>query len=46
MEFRREGFVLGVGAKLFSLAGPVLAYGIASSTLVGAVYWAVGRWFS
>ena len=45
MEFRREGFVLGVGAKLFSLAGPVLAYGIASSTLAGAVYWAVGRWF-
>ncbi len=46
MEFRREGMVLGLGAKLFSLAGPVLTYGIASSTLVGAIYWAMGRWFS
>lgn len=46
MEFRREGMVLGVGAKLFSLAGPVLAYGIASSTLVGVIYWAIGRWFA
>lgn len=45
MEFRREGFVLGIGAKLFSLAGPVLTYGIASSVLVGVIYWAFGRWF-
>lgn len=38
IEFRREGFVLGIGAKLFSLAGPVLAYGITASVLVGLVY--------
>lgn len=39
MEFRREGLVLGVGAKLFSIAGPVLVYGIGASVLVGIVYW-------
>lgn len=35
MEFRREGLVMGVGAKMFTLAGPVLVYGIGSSVLVG-----------
>ena len=35
MEFRREGLVMGVGAKLFTLAGPVLVYGICSSIIVG-----------
>ncbi len=35
MEFRREGFVLGLGAKLFSIAGPVLVYGISASIIVG-----------
>ena len=35
MEFRREGFVMGVGAKLFTLAGPVLTYGISASVIVG-----------
>ena len=39
IEFRREGLVLGVGAKLFAIAGPVLAYGISTSVLVGLVYW-------
>jgi stage V sporulation protein AC len=38
MEFKREGYVLGVGAKLFTVAGPVLVYGIATSTVVGIVY--------
>lgn len=37
MEFRREGLVMGVGAKLFTLAGPVLVYGIGSSILVGFI---------
>ncbi len=37
MEFKREGFVMGVGAKLFSIAGPVLVYGISASVLVGLV---------
>ncbi len=35
MEHKTEGYVLGVGAKLFSLAGPVLVYGITSSVIVG-----------
>ena len=35
MEYRPEGLVLGVGAKLFTIAGPVLVYGIASSVIVG-----------
>lgn len=38
MEFKREGYVLGVGAKLFTIAGPVLVYGIATSIVVGVVY--------
>ena len=37
MEFRREGLVMGVGAKLFTLAGPVLTYGISASVLVGLI---------
>ena len=39
MEFKREGFILGVGAKLFTVAGPVLVYGIATSIVVGIVYY-------
>lgn len=38
MEFKKEGYVFGVGAKLFSLAGPVLVYGISASVLVGIIY--------
>ncbi|OLN27755.1 stage V sporulation protein AC [Desulfosporosinus metallidurans] len=38
MEFKREGYVLGVGAKLFTIAGPVLVYGIATSIVVGIVF--------
>ncbi len=39
MEFKREGFVFGVGAKMFVLAGPVLVYGISSSIIVGFIYY-------
>ena len=38
MEFRPEGWVMGTGAKLFTLAGPVLAYGTLTSMLVGLIY--------
>ena len=38
VEFRREGMVLGLGAKLFTIAGPVLVYGISASVLVGIIY--------
>ena len=44
IEFQREGAITGVGARLFTLAGPVLAYGIASSVAVGIVYWLVRGW--
>lgn len=42
MEFRREGLVLGVGAKLFSIAGPVLSYGISASVIYGLIFWLTG----
>lgn len=35
MEFRNEGLVMGVGMKMFSVAGPVLVYGIISSVTIG-----------
>ncbi len=39
MEFKREGFVTGTAAKMFTIAGPVLVYGIGSSVVVGLTYW-------
>lgn len=42
MEFRSEGWVLGTGAKLFTIAGPVLAYGISVSVIVGFLYYFFG----
>ena len=41
MEYRREGLVMGVGARLFQIAGPVLVYGIGSSVIVGVIAWLV-----
>lgn len=41
MEFKPEGWVLGTGARLFTIAGPVLVYGISASVLVGIVYFFV-----
>ncbi|MBR5236284.1 MAG: stage V sporulation protein AC [Clostridia bacterium] len=38
MEFKSEGLVLGLAAKMFVIAGPVLVYGILSSVLVGIIY--------
>lgn len=38
MEFRREGLVLGLGAKLFTIAGPVLVWGISISVITGVIY--------
>lgn len=37
MEFKSEGLVLGLGAKLFVIAGPVLVYGISASVLYGLI---------
>lgn len=41
MEFKSEGLVLGLGAKMFTIAGPVLVYGITASILYGLVLWAL-----
>lgn len=41
MEYKREGYVMGVGANMFSLAGPVLVFGITSSVIIGLIYLAV-----
>jgi len=41
LEYKKEGIILGVGAKLFSLAGPVLVSGITASMLIGFVYWII-----
>ena len=38
LEYKREGYVFGVGGKLFTIAGPILLYGIASSIIVGIIY--------
>ena len=39
MEFKKEGFVLGVGAKMFTIAGPVILYGTVASVVYGVIYW-------
>ena len=39
IEFKKEGFVFGVAAKMFTIAGPVLVYGIGTSVIVGIVYY-------
>lgn len=39
MEFKKEGYVFGVGAKMFTIAGPVLVYGLSTSVLVGIIYY-------
>ena len=39
IEFKSEGFILGVGAKMFTIAGPVIVYGTVASVVYGMVYW-------
>ncbi len=39
MEFKREGYVFGIGAKMFTIAGPVLVYGMATAFIIGFIYW-------
>ncbi len=38
MEYKSEGYVMGVGAKMFTVAGPVLVYGISTAIIVGLIY--------
>ena len=38
IEYKSEGYVMGVGAKMFTVAGPVLVFGISASILVGIIF--------
>lgn len=40
IEFKKEGQVFGIGCKIFTIAGPVILYGIFTSWLLGLIYWA------
>lgn len=42
VEFKTEGFILGVGAKMFTIAGPVIVYGVSASVIYGFIYWLWG----
>jgi stage V sporulation protein AC len=44
MEYKREGWVYGVGCKIFTIAGPVILYGIITSWALGVVYWLMQMW--
>ena len=39
VEFKTEGFILGVGAKMFTIAGPVIVYGVSAGVVYGLIYW-------
>ena len=43
IEFKKEGQVFGVGCKIFTIAGPVILYGILTSWILGVIYWLVSR---
>ncbi|WP_027633956.1 stage V sporulation protein AC [Clostridium hydrogeniformans] len=45
IEFKKEGFVFGVGAKMFTIAGPVLVYGISTSVIVGIIHYCANYLF-
>ncbi len=42
IEFKKEGMILGLGAKIFIVAGPVILYGVLTSVIVGIVYYIFG----
>ena len=44
IEFKTEGQVFGIGCKIFTIAGPVILYGIFSSWVLGLIYW-IGKCF-
>ncbi|MBR2876180.1 MAG: SpoVA/SpoVAEb family sporulation membrane protein [Clostridia bacterium] len=43
LEFKAEGHILGTGAKMFNLAGPVIVYGCGAATLYGFIYWVIEK---
>ena len=42
IDFKSEGYVLGLGAKMFVIAGPVIVYGVSASVVYGMIYYVVG----
>ena len=44
IEFKKEGQIFGVGCKIFTIAGPVILYGIVTSWVIGLIYW-IGKVF-
>lgn len=44
IEYKKEGQVFGIGCKIFTIAGPVILYGVFSSWVLGVIYWAVNAW--
>ena len=44
MEFKSEGLVMGIGAKMFVIAGPVIVYGVLASVIYGVIYYLCGVW--
>lgn len=45
IEFKSEGYILGLGAKMFTIAGPVIVYGTAASVIYGLLYWIFTKFF-
>lgn len=45
IEYQKEGQVFGIGCRIFTIAGPVILYGILASGILGLVDWLAGRWF-
>ena len=43
LEFKSEGLITGLAAKMFLVAGPVIVYGLAASVVYGVIYWALTR---
>ena len=44
IEFQKEGQVFGIGCKIFTIAGPVILYGMFSSWVLGLIYWVLKWW--
>lgn len=42
IDNKTEGFILGVGAKIFTVAGPVIVYGLSAGVVYGVIYWIIG----
>ena len=42
IEFKSEGIIYGICVKMFTIAGPVIVFGVVSSVIVGVIYWLIG----